>query len=144
MSDHTAPHPATVRPRRGLTQKAGAVVLGFESVVVALGGLTIFGLRELPEGVAPWWAIVGGAVVSIAMIVTAGLLAHRWGIWLGWALQGVVALSALLVPAMLLVALVFGGMWGYAVVVGRRVDRAAAPSENMDSTVADQASKESE
>ncbi|MDR6868403.1 type VI protein secretion system component VasK [Microbacterium resistens] len=113
------------RPPRGLAQKLGAIVLGFEAIVVGLGGLTVFGLRALPAGIEPWWAIVGGAVVAVAMIVTAGLLARRGGVVLGWILQALVLASALLVPAMLVIALIFGGMWAYAMIAGGRVDRAS-------------------
>ncbi|WP_295013778.1 DUF4233 domain-containing protein [uncultured Microbacterium sp.] len=113
------------RPARGLTQKLGSVILGFESIVVALAGLTIYGLKALGPDVEPWWGIVGGAVVAVAMLVTAGLLGTRGGIVMGWILQVIVLLSALLVPAILLVFLVFGGMWTYAMIVGGRVDRAA-------------------
>jgi len=124
-----APVSAGARPARrprGLAEKLGAIVLGFEAIVVALGGLTIYGLRVLPEGVEPWWAIVGGGVVAVTMIVTAGLLAKRAGVVLGWILQVIVLASALLVPAMLVIALIFGGMWAYAMIAGGRVDRAAA------------------
>ena len=114
------------RRPRGLAEKLGAIVLGFEAIVVALGGLTIYGLRVLPEGVEPWWAIVGGGVVAVTMVVTAGLLAKRAGVVLGWILQVIVLASALLVPAMLVIALIFGGMWAYAMIAGGRVDRAAA------------------
>lgn len=120
----------TDRPRRGLVHKLGAVVLGFESLVVFLAGLTIYGLGNLPEAVPDWWAIVGGAVVAVAMILTAGLIARPGAIAVGWALQGIVAASAILVPAILLVALVFGTLWGYATIAGARIDarQAAAPA----------------
>ncbi|WP_424935906.1 MULTISPECIES: DUF4233 domain-containing protein [Bacteria] len=118
--------PSPVRRPRGLAEKLGSIVLGFEAIVVALGGLTIYGLRVLPEDVEPWWAIVGGGVVAVTMIVTAGLLAKRAGVVLGWVLQAIVLASAFLVPAMLVIALIFGGMWAYAMIVGGRADRAAA------------------
>lgn len=114
---------ATPRPARTLTQKLGAVVLGFEAVVVFLAGLTVFGLRALPASIPPWWAIIGGLLVALAMIATAGAITRPGAIAVGWALQGVVALSALLVPAIALVVLIFGGMWAYATIVGGRADR---------------------
>lgn len=110
------------RPARTLTQKLGAVVLGFESIVVFLAGLTVFGLKALPEGVPQWWGIVGGAVVALAMIATAGAITRPGAIAFGWVLQVIVALAAFLVPAIALVALIFGGMWAYATIKGARVD----------------------
>jgi len=73
--------------------------------------------------VEQWWAIVGGAAVAIAMLLVAGRLATKSGIVLGWVLQGIVALSAFLVPAMLAVAVVFGGMWAYALIAGKRAEQ---------------------
>lgn len=108
---------------RSLPEKLGQVVLGFEAIVVFLAGLVIYGLRALPEGVAPWWGIVAGAVVAVAMLLTTGLLRHSWGFGIGWALQAVVALGAFAVPAILVVALVFGGMWAYATIGGARIEQ---------------------
>ena len=108
---------------RSLTEKIGSVVLGFEAIVVFLAGLSIFGLRALPGQIAPWWGIVAGAVVGLLMIVTSGLLRYRWGVAVGWALQIVTALGAVFVPAILVVTLVFGGMWAYATIGGARIER---------------------
>ncbi|WOF24588.1 DUF4233 domain-containing protein [Microbacterium betulae] len=121
MSD-AAPSPG--RPRyRTLPEKIGSVVLGFESIVVFLAGLSVFGLRALPEQVAPWWGVVAGAIVAVLMIVTSGLLRYRWAFAVGWALQAVTALGAVFVPAILVVTLVFGGMWAYATIGGARIER---------------------
>ncbi|MDQ4213050.1 DUF4233 domain-containing protein [Microbacterium sp. ASV81] len=130
VTDAGAPGSEGAKPRRaraprGLVQKLGSIILGFEAVVVALGGLTVFGLKALGPDIAPWWGIVGGAVVSVAMLVAAGLMGSRAGIVMGWILQVVVLLSSFVVTAMLLVAIVFGGMWAYAMIVGGRADRAA-------------------
>lgn len=123
----------SARSQRTLAQKLGAIVLGFEAVIVILVGLTVFGLRALPDGIAPWWAIVGGAVVAVAMIATAGMITRPGAIAAGWALQAVVAAAAFFVPAVLLVVLVFGGMWAYATIMGARLDRnrPAGPTETQ-------------
>ena len=131
------------RPQRTLVQKLAPIVLGFEAVVVILVGFTIFGLGRLPGDIPQWWAIVGGAVVATLMIALAGMITKPWAIGAGWALQAVVALSAILVPAILLVVVVFGGMWGYATIMGARLDarRPAAtdqiPSDNDTHTESD-------
>jgi hypothetical protein len=121
---------------RSLPEKLGQVVLGFEAIIVFLAGLAVYGLRALPEPIAPWWGIVAGAVVALAMLVTAGLLRRSRGFGVGWALQAVVALGALLVPAILVVVLVFGGMWAYATIGGGRIEQrlAARRAADGDST----------
>lgn len=115
----------TPRPRRarGAAESLGSIVLGFEAVIAFLAGLVIYGLDALPGGIEPWWGIVVGTVVAVLMVITAGQLRHRWAIAVGWVLQLVVALGALMVPALLLVALIFGGMWAYATIKGASLDR---------------------
>lgn len=128
------PGPAS-RPRRarGARESLGSVVLGFESIIVFLGGLVVYGLRALPDGIEPWWGIVAGSVLALLMVVTAGLLRHRWAIVAGWVLQVVVLLGGFLVPALVIVAIIFGGMWAYATIKGASLDarnaRRAAPPE---------------
>lgn len=124
--------PRERRPR-GAAESLGSIVLAFESIIVFLGGLVVYGLKALPEPITPWWGIVGGAVLALVMLLTSGVLRHRWGIALGWALQLIVALAGFLVPALGLVALVFGGMWAYATIKGASLDarnaRLAAEAE---------------
>lgn len=135
MSDSAAAHRSARAPRT-LVQKLAPIVLGFESIVVLLAGLTIFGLKSLPWGIPQWWAIVGALVVAIMMIAVAGMITRPWAITAGWVLQLIVALSAFFVPAILLVVLVFGGMWAYATIVGARLDarRPADANPNLEET----------
>jgi hypothetical protein len=124
MSGTSTPDPAPRQRRaRGAAESLGAIVLGFESIVVFLGGLVIYGLKALPESVPAWWGIVAGVVVALLMILTTLVLRHPWGIWIGWALQAVVALGAFLVPGLGIVAILFGGMYGYATIKGGALDR---------------------
>ncbi|GAA3770380.1 hypothetical protein GCM10022240_23320 [Microbacterium kribbense] len=124
---HPAPEPAgppaRVRRHRGAEESLGQIVLVFESVVVFLAGLVIFGLTSLPAGMPDWWGIVGGAVLAVLMLAVSTLLRHRWGVVLGWLLQVVLTLGTFLVPAIALVAVIFGGMWAYATIKGASLDR---------------------
>lgn len=134
MTEAAAPRPA--RRRRGAAESLGAIVLGFESVVVFLGGLTVFGLRATPDGIEPWWGIVAGSVLAVAMILLAGFLRHRWAIVAGWILQAIVLAGGFAVPALFLVGLIFGGLWAYATIKGASLDarnaQRAAESGNGD------------
>ena len=111
------------RRARGAAESLASIVLGSESIVVFLGGLVVYGLDALPEPLEPWWGVVAGIVLAVLMLLTAGVVRYQWGIWLGWALQVVVALGAFLVPALGLVALIFGGMYAYATIKGGALDR---------------------
>ena len=122
-----APERAPSAPRRrGAAESLASIVLAFESIIAFLGGLAIYGLRVLPAPIEPWWGIVAGTVVALLMIVTGRLVRYPWGIALGWVLQVIVALGTFLVPALGLVALIFGGMYAYATIKGAALDRANA------------------
>lgn len=114
-----------MRKSEPLAAKLGAVILGFESIVMILGGLVIYGLASLPWGVPSWWAIVGGAVLAALMMVAAGAARFQWGITFGWILQLVVLACAVFNLAFILVFLVFGGMWAYAMITSARLARQA-------------------
>lgn len=120
MTDAKQPKP---RRPRGAAESLATIVLGFESIVVFLGGLVVYGLKALPASIEPWWGIVAGAVLAALMIATTRLVRYRWGIVLGWVLQAIVLLGAFLVPALAIVALIFGGMYGYATIKGAALDR---------------------
>jgi len=117
------PRAPRVRRQRGAQESLGAVVLGFESIIVFLGGLVVYGLKVLPAGIEPWWGIVGGVVMAIAVVAVSGSLRHRWALFAGWALQVILLLGGLLVPALAVVAVIFGGMWAYATIKGAALDR---------------------
>lgn len=124
MERVTAAVPAPRQRRaRGAAESLGSIVLGFESVIVFLAGLVVFGLGVLPEGIPDWWGVVGGVVLAVLMILVAGLLRHRWAIIAGWVLQFALLAGGLLEPAIAVVALVFGAMWGYATIKGASLDR---------------------
>lgn len=122
MTVADAPAPRPRRPR-GAAESLAAIVLGFESIIAFLGGLVIYGLRALPEPIAPWWGIVAGTVVAVLMVLATRFLRYPWGIAFGWALQVIVALGAFLVPSLGIVALIFGGMYAYATIKGAALDR---------------------
>lgn len=122
------------RRARGAAESLAAVVLGFEAIVVFLGGLAIYGLDALPAGIPAWWGIVLGSSLAVLMIATTGVLRYRWGIALGWFWQLVVVLGAIFVPALGLIGLIFGAMYAYATIKGGALDRrnAARAATNGD------------
>ena len=122
-----------VRRARGAEESLASVVLGFETIIVFLGGLVIYGLDALP-GLAPWWGIVAGSGLAVLMIATTLVLRHRWGIALGWFWQLLVILGGFLVPALAVVGLIFGAMYAYATIKGGALDRqsAARAAQNGD------------
>ncbi|MBP2435698.1 DUF4233 domain-containing protein [Microbacterium amylolyticum] len=131
MTDDSTPAP---RPRRyrSLPEKLGSAVLGFESIVVFLAGLTVYGLRALPGDIPAWWAVIAGTVLLLVLILLSGMLRYRWARVAGWIVQGIIALGALLVPSILLITLIFGGLWAYAMVGGAKIERRVQLAKNDD------------
>lgn len=112
-----------VKKSYSLAARLGSVILIFEAIVVFLGGLFVYGMKATPAGVEPWWGIVWGSVLALLMIVTAGVTRFQFGIAIGWVLQFVVLAAAFLHLAFIAVAVVFGGMWVYAMITSARVQR---------------------
>ncbi|MGA1838648.1 DUF4233 domain-containing protein [Herbiconiux sp. 11R-BC] len=100
-------------------QNLGAIVLGFESVVMFFAALVIFGLQALPAPIA----LGGGAVLCVLLLGSTLLLRYPWGYGLGWALQAVIVLTCILVPLLSIVAAIFVGLWIYCMVKGSQIDR---------------------
>ena len=111
-----------VRRERSAQESLGAIVLGFEIVVVFLGALVVFGLKVLPA--AP--ALIGGGVLIVLMIIAVPLLRFRVGYWLGWFVQLVVVASGFLVGMLFIVGAIFAAIWAYAMITGTKLDRRTA------------------
>ncbi|MGB4779153.1 DUF4233 domain-containing protein, partial [Microbacterium sp.] len=111
------------RRARGAQESLAQIVLGFESVIVFLGGLAAYGLAALPEAIPQWWGIVVGAAAAVLMIATTAVVRYRWGIALGWAWQVIVVLGGFVVPAIAIVGLLFGAIYAYATIKGGALDR---------------------
>lgn len=118
MTSDAASSDATA-PRRSIKRTLGSIVLGFESLVMFLAALVVFGLGALP----PVPALVGGGLLCVALVATAGLLRYQWAFIAGWVLQGLILATAILVPLMVIVGAMFGGMWIYCMIRGGAIDR---------------------
>jgi hypothetical protein len=70
--------------------------------------------------------IVAGAVIAILFLLTPGLLKKKAGWILGSLLQLAIIGYAVVVPSLAILALIFGGLWIAAIVVGRKGEAARA------------------
>lgn len=111
---------SAARPRRlrSTTESLLSIVLGLEAVLMFFVTLTAFGLKALP----PVTAFAGGGALLVVLVVTAGLLRYRWGVWLGWVLQAVLLATGILLPVMYFIAAGFVAIWIYCFVKGRQID----------------------
>lgn len=70
--------------------------------------------------------IIAGAVIAILFLLTPGLLKKKAGWILGSILQLLMIGYAVVVPSLAFLALIFGGLWIAAIVVGRKGEAARA------------------
>jgi hypothetical protein len=104
-----------------MTRRLLGVVLGTQGLAVFFGALVTRGLALAsgPETSSSFWLIT---VLAILFIVNAALLRRPWAVTLGWLLQVATLACALVIPAMLVVEVVFGALWVTALVQGRKMD----------------------
>ena len=107
-----------VRRTRSTTESLLSIVLGLEAVLMFFVTLTAFGLKAVP----PVTAFAGGGGLLVALVLVAGLLRFRWGVWLGWLLQAVLVATGILLPVMYFIAAGFVAIWVYCFVKGRQID----------------------
>ncbi len=112
--------PGVSKPRRTLTESLLSIVLVLEAMLVFFVTLTVFGLKALE----PTPAFIGGAVLIVALILTSRTLRFRWGVWLGWGMQGVLLATGILIPVMYFIAAGFVAIWIYCFVKGKQIDAA--------------------
>ncbi|MET4639930.1 DUF4233 domain-containing protein [Mycetocola sp. 2940] len=117
------------RAKRSVRQSLASIVLAFELIVVFLASLVAFGLKVQPGPVA----LLGGGVICVAILFTLAMLRHEWAFGVGWVLQGVIVATGIFVPVMWVIGLVFAGMWVYCMIVGGRIDRQNAATQETES-----------
>ena len=113
------------RPARSLRRTFAAMVLLGEMLVVGFATLVAKDLSGVRPGVA---LAVGGAVMLLCL-VAAGLLRSPVGYALGWLVQVLLVVSGWWVHTMVVLGLVFAGLWLTALVQGRKMDALTAQRE---------------
>ncbi|WP_240422986.1 DUF4233 domain-containing protein [Leucobacter sp. wl10] len=122
MAHHSAMRISGAGRHGQSTQKAlASIVLGFELIIVVLIGLTLFGLSVLEPrelGLA-----IGGGLAVVIIAGLAAMRAGRAGIVIGWIVHALMLATAILLPAALIVGLLFSALWIYCMVRGAQIDR---------------------
>jgi hypothetical protein len=109
-----------------------ATVLGSQAFVIFLGALLGRG-TALAEGEGEGSAgllLWGGCALGVLALVAAGLMRGPLGLPLGWLVQVLTWASAVVLPAMIGVGLVFTGLWILCLVKGQQVDAMMAARES--------------
>jgi hypothetical protein len=103
---------------RSVRRSLASIVLGFETIIVFLAALLLFGLGSIPA----WLALGGGALLCLVMVAVIALLRYRWSYAIGWLVQVIVVMAGFVNPTMFIVGAMFTAMWAYCMVTGSRVD----------------------
>lgn len=127
MTPMTSALPLSGVPGR-MTRRLLATTLVGLGLSIFLGGLVARQIEVAaadPDGRATPY-LVGGIVLAVACVVASGLLRRPFGVTIGWLLLVLTLASTVVLPAMALIGLVFGGLWVLALTQGRRVDEIIA------------------
>ncbi|SMY12820.1 DUF4233 domain-containing protein [Brevibacterium jeotgali] len=121
----------SVQAKSKLPLLCGTVIVS-EVLVLYFAGLTGYGLR--PD-LVPYGVFVGLLTFTALVLITAAALLPRRrfekrpGMLLGWTGQGLILALGIIMPALILIAAIFGSMWAVGAYWGRRIDREAAERE---------------
>ena len=120
-----------------LTRRLCATTLVAQAMSVFFGALVAWRLGQTnddPRATAYLW---GGVAIAVLCVVAAGALRGRAGIVLGWLAQLLTLATGLVLPAMLLVAGIFGGLWWLCLSQGLKLDRLTAERAAVEGEQAD-------
>jgi hypothetical protein len=105
-----------------MTRRLAGVVIATQGLAVFFGALVARALAAAEGLPTSGTFLLIGSVLAVLCILDAGFLRRPWGVTVGWVLQIATFACALIVPAMLLVGLLFGALWITALVQGRAMD----------------------
>ena len=100
-----------------------SIILSFFALV-ARGNAIADGRPD--DGQQLLWVGLGLALLAL---VASGLMRRPFGVTLGWLVQALTWASAVLVPAMIGVAVVFTALWVLLLLQGSKIDRIVAQRE---------------
>lgn len=117
------------RPGQITRRLCSASLLG-QALSVFFGALVAWQLDRALAGGTGDVLLWGGSALAVLCLVAAGVMRSRAGIWLGWLCQLLTLASAVVLPAMVVVGVIFLALWWVCLSNGLRIDadraRAAA------------------
>ncbi len=114
---------------RSVRRQLGSIILAFEAFIVFFGTLVAFGLKVADPKLV--WGF--GLAFSTILILTPGYLGRKGSYWFAWALQITLLVVSFFVPWMLLISIIFVGLFGWSMIAGATIDLAKKAKANLDS-----------
>ncbi|WP_298747468.1 DUF4233 domain-containing protein [uncultured Serinicoccus sp.] len=115
-----------------LTRRLCATTLLAQALSVFFGALVVWRLGQTTDDPRAGAYLWGGLALTALCVVAAGAMRSRWGVALGWLAQLLTLATGLLLPAMLVVAGLFGFLWWLCLTQGIRMDRLTAERAAQD------------
>lgn len=100
-----------------------AAVLVGQGISISLGALVARGIGMAQADERADQFLYAGLGLALLCIVTAGLMRTPIGLPLGWLCQVLTFLTAFIVPMMLIVGLIFLGLWVLCLAQGAKIER---------------------
>lgn len=115
--------PGMKKKARSIKVMFASTVLTLEALVAFFATLATFGLNmraALSIKILIW---VIGLIVALTAVASPAFLKKPWGYGLGWAIQAILILWGIFLPAMFFVGACFAIAYWYGLHAGDRVDR---------------------
>jgi chromate transport protein ChrA len=112
-----------------LTRRLCGATLLAQSMSIFFGALVAWRLGQSERDERAELYLIGGLALAVLCVVAVGALRTRYGIALGWLVQVLTLACAVVLPAMVIVAGIFGTLWFLCVRQGRRMDEVNAQRE---------------
>ncbi len=93
-------------------------MLTLQAVVLGLTTPVMISVADVEVSTALWV----GLGLTVACLVTAGLLRRQWAYLVGWAIQVATVGLGFVIPMMFLLGVIFALLWAGAYFLGRKID----------------------
>ncbi len=107
---------------RSAKRQFASTILVLEAFVVGFAALVAIGLREVDPAVVAY----GGGALILSLVLAAGVLRRPGGYVVGSVLQVPLLATAVVVPMMVVVGVIFVALWVAGLRLGGRIDRERA------------------
>jgi hypothetical protein len=105
-----------------ITRRLCSASLLAQGLSVFFGALVAWQLDRALAGGSGSTLLWGGSALAVLCLLAAGAMRSRAGIYLGWLCQLLTLASALVLPAMLIVGILFTILWWLCLSNGLRID----------------------
>jgi uncharacterized membrane protein YciS (DUF1049 family) len=103
---------------RSVQRSLCAAMLILQAVVLGITTPVMISVADVDVSTAVWV----GLGLTLACVVTSGLLRRSWAYLLGWAVQVASIGLGFVVPMMFFLGIVFAALWAGAYFLGRKID----------------------